>query len=180
MHSFKTSILKKWWPSFLTPKNSYIYLKEISLSVLKTTKDHNDQLSLSILKRTSSDDKFAISIKEEVLNLWMPLFPFSSPRPAVPNNRAHTHTYLSSQWCILERKPKIKREVCHLPAENLWQHLHWQKERNADICQYWKHLELIISENQNKSESRLFPWVLICFRKHHVALTESKLQISGG
>ncbi|KAK5847425.1 hypothetical protein PBY51_016551 [Eleginops maclovinus] len=121
--SFKTSILENGRPSFLTPCESRIHVRErytdtCPLGEKTQTKEDVGKL---IFKQTADDDKLALSVEDQTFldimnrefhkdkaNSWMAPLPFRSTRQRLPNNRGQAVHRLMSLRRTLKKNTEMK------------------------------------------------------------------------
>lgn len=133
--TFKTNVLDNGRPSFLTPCESFIQLKEKvsyggeqqdSLSI--STKGNRGRVTehmigCTVFSRTKEDNKLAPSIDDTVFlktmdekvyrdgtNSWVAPLPFRALRQCLPNNCEQALTRLMSLHRTLDRKPEMKEQ----------------------------------------------------------------------
>ncbi|XP_057700851.1 uncharacterized protein LOC130921225 [Corythoichthys intestinalis] len=119
LNSFKTNVLNSGRPTFLSPCENTIVIKE------KYTKNDplNTQAELGqhIFQQTTNDDKVALSAEDALFldimhnnfakdeaNNWVAPLPFRSPRRRLPDNRQQAYNRLMSLRKTLRRKPEMR------------------------------------------------------------------------
>ena len=134
---FKTNVLQNGRPSFLTPCQKRICVKEkasyggehrhglstqqSSYSAISVPAE--EKLGCSVFRRTENDDKPALSFEDETFleimqeelqrdekNSWIGPLPFRSPRPRLPSNRAHALSRLHSLQRTLNKNSEMKEQ----------------------------------------------------------------------
>lgn len=131
--AFKTHVLEKGRPSFLSPCGNFIDLKEkvchggeqpcgfTHKSSSERATEH--LLGQNLFQTTENDNKVAQSIEDGVFlkimnsevyrddkNNWVAPLPFKVPRRRLPNNRKQALNRLSSLCRALNRKPVMKQQ----------------------------------------------------------------------
>ena len=130
---FKTNVLHNGRPSYLTPCQNHIHVKDkasyggeqrhdLSSHSLVNVRPE-DKLGLDVFMRTANDNKHALSFEDETFlnamhtefkrdeqNSWIAPLPFRSPRPRLPNNRAQALSRLHSLRRTLNKKPEMKEQ----------------------------------------------------------------------
>lgn len=134
---YKTNILQNGRPSYLTPCQEHISVKEkVSYGGEHRpgTSTHlsscsgngiasQDKLGCCVFVRTENDDKPALSFEDEKFlevmekefhrdekNSWTAPLPFRFPRPRLPNNRAQALSRLHSLRRTLNKNPEMKEQ----------------------------------------------------------------------
>lgn len=121
VNSFKTNILNNGRPSFFAPCENTVHIKEKYADKCSSLEDSRDELGKHLFKRTTDDDKVALSVEDvsflnirhseftkDEANNWVAPLPFRSPRQCLPHNRENTLTRLMSLRKTLKRKTEMK------------------------------------------------------------------------
>lgn len=133
--TFKTHVLEKGRPSFLSPCNNFIDLKEKVChggeqprglaNTCKSSAERITEHSLgqNLFQTTENDNKVAQSIEDVAFlkimdlevyrddkNNWVAPLPFKVPRRRLPNNRKQALNRLNSLCQTLNRKPVMKQQ----------------------------------------------------------------------
>lgn len=133
--AYKTQVLGNGRPSYLTPCNSYINLKErvchggeqrgsfVSTHNAKIEKVTEHNMGHNVFETTKDDNKTALSIEDAAFlkimdsevyrdekNNWVAPLPFKVPRKQLPNNRRQAANRLTSLLRTLNKKPVMKQQ----------------------------------------------------------------------
>lgn len=123
VNSYKTNVLENGRPSFLTPCNNKIHVRERHAEGGSHSENAKvkDELGKHIFRKTADDERLALSIKDELFlnimhdefnkdesNHWVAPLPFCSPRQRLPNNREQALSRLRSLRKTLKRKPEMR------------------------------------------------------------------------
>lgn len=130
---FKTSVLWNGRPSYLTPCQNHIQIKDKVSYGGEQRQDFSshsfvsippeDKLGCTAFMRSENDNKPALSFEDETFltimhkefrrdkqNSWIAPLPFRSPRPRLPNNHAQALSRFHSLRRTLNRNPEMKEQ----------------------------------------------------------------------
>ncbi|KAI4881113.1 hypothetical protein NFI96_002207 [Prochilodus magdalenae] len=139
--AFKTNVLQNGRPSYLTPCQNHIRVRDKASHGGEQRHDLSnqfpeDKLGFNVFRRTTNDNKPALSFEDETFmetmhtefkrdkqNNWIAPLPFRSPRPHLPNNRAQALCRLHSLRRTLNRNPEMKEQFISF-MEKLFENRH--------------------------------------------------------
>lgn len=131
--AYKTNVLQNGRPSFLTPCQKLIHVKDMANYGGEKKYDlanHSsvslcaeDKLGQNVFMKTEHDNEPALSFEDETFlkimhtgfkrneqNNWIAPLPFRLPRPRLPNNRAQALSRLNSLRRTLNKNPEMKEQ----------------------------------------------------------------------
>ncbi|XP_077080710.1 uncharacterized protein LOC143733040 [Siphateles boraxobius] len=121
VNSFKTNILNNGRPTFLSPCENKICIKDKYTESCHTLNKAQIELGRHIFQQTADDDKVALSAEDALFleimhkefakddaNNWVAPLPFRTPRQRLPNNRGQALSRLMSLRKTLKRKPEMR------------------------------------------------------------------------
>ncbi|XP_025754388.1 uncharacterized protein LOC106097728 isoform X2 [Oreochromis niloticus] len=120
VNSFKTDILNNGRPTFFSPCENKLYIKDKYTESCPTFEKTQAELGRHIFQQTVDDDKTALSVEDALFleimhrdftkdeaNNWVAPLPFRSPRQRLPNNRDQALSRLMSLRKTLKKKPEM-------------------------------------------------------------------------
>ena len=122
INAYKTSILDNGRPSYLTPCESRICVKEtFTNNIPRHERQQLDGIGSDIFIESPEDYKRAASVEDDIFlsimneefvrddaNSWVAPLPFRSPRRRLPNNRQQVLNRLMSLRRTLLKKPEMR------------------------------------------------------------------------